>query len=383
MTIALQNISPPSGAMGIADTADIQADIVRAVPPLTLAEIEIYVEGELAFVGSDPSPFRGQYAGPGSSVTPIADGFRVVLDRLSPFRAEFINTQVRQTDGYVSSPAAGWSFRVGADPVSDFYFSDGYGVRRLHVRQLVGEWKPYENAATDGYAMPVILAEAMTPEWPSDNVRTLAGSQVDGYLHLVASTEKGVALTTGETGNLRVYAKPEALVDGYDSLAAHMTSEGTLYLINRTLNRLEVYYGANFRSPLRQPDFWYGSGSSPPLLDGYLTALHVAEGESTVLDGGSRLYVGCSEGMTKIEAYDKQTDGYSEGMDGYILGGSVAAVVAIDSDEPNGVLFVATNDGTETGGGLSQISISRNVRLLFMTKESGHLPSNVVKDIAV
>jgi hypothetical protein len=124
----------------------------------------------------------------------------------------------------------------------------------------------------------------------------------------------------------------------------------------------------------------------------------LAEDVSTVLDGGSRLYVGCLDGFTKIEAYDQGTDGYCDGYDGYgraytygivgsptnypILGGTVSAVAAINSEEEDGILFVATNDGTEVGGGLSQISISRNIRLLFMTKESGQLPSNVIKDIS-
>lgn len=398
MPITLQNQSPASGGSGIPATTDIQVDIVRAAPALLLAEIQIHVEGEWAFDGGNAMPFKGQYAGPGSSVSAIADGFRVVLDRLMPYRSEFINVQVRQTGNPI--PVGGWSFRVGDSPVSDFYFSDGYGIRRLHVRQLVGEWKPYENPGTDGYAMPIMLSTAVTPGWPSDNVRALAGARPDGYLFLVASTDGGVAVTQNETGGLRVHSA------GYDTLAAHMTAQGTLYLINRTLNRLEVYYGADFRTPSRPPDFWYDTASTPPLLDGYLSALHVAEGRSTVLAGGSRLYVGCSRypdgtggGLTKIEAFDSQTDGYSDGYDGYgrsftygilgsptdypILGGTVPDVVAIDSDEAEGILFAATNDGTETGGGLSQLSVSRNTRLLFMTKEAGQLPSNVVKDIAV
>jgi hypothetical protein len=219
-------------------------------------------------------------------------------------------------------------------------------------------------------------------------------------MFLVASTDQGVAVTKNETANLRVYA------DGYDSYNGHLTVDGTLYLINMGLNGglggVEVYYGADFRTGNRVPDFIYDGSLNTPervrLLEGQLTTLHVAEGVSTVLDGGSRLYVGCSDGFTKIEAYDQGTDGYCDGNDGYgsaytygivgsstdypILGGTVSAVVAINSEEADGVLFVATNDGTEIGGGLSQISISRNVRLLFMTKESGHLPSNVIKDIS-
>jgi hypothetical protein len=178
-----------------------------------------------------------------------------------------------------------------------------------------------------------------------------------------------------------------------------MNANGTLYVINKTLNRLEVYYGADFRHPDQQPDFHYDSASTPPLLAGDLISLHVAEGRSTVFAGGSRLYVGCSNGLTRIEAYDAESpDGYSVGLDGYglsytygisgsltdfpVLGGTVPDVVAIGSDEPTGIVFVATNDGTEIGGGLSQVSLSRNALILFMTREGGFLPSNVVRDIA-
>lgn len=403
MTTTLQNLIPANGAMGVSTSTLIQADIITS---LTLAQLEIYVEGALAFRGADPFPFHGQFVEPLSAVTPIAGGYRVTLDRVEASRAEFLNVQVRHVDGYASAPVAGWSFRAGADPINDFYLADGYrdaygqlnpepGVRRLHVRQLVGEWKPVEDS-DDNTSMPVILSNAVTPGWPSDIVHSLSSQIIDGYMFLVASTDNGVAVTRNETAGLQVYS------DGYDSYGGHMTAQGTLYLINKTLNRIDVYYGADTRPGGRAPDFTYDSTIVTParvrLLDGYLTVLHVAEGVSTILAGGSRLYVGCSAGLTKVEAYDKGTDGYSDGYDGYgnsytygiagsgtdfpIFGGTVPNVAAVDSDETVGVLFVATNNGTETGGGLTQVSISRNLSLLFMTKESGYLPSNVIRDIA-
>lgn len=408
MAISLQNQIPASGAMGIDPLADIQVDIVSpGLPPLSLAGLEIYVEGALAFAGSEgPYYFHAPFIGPSSSVSVIADGFRILLDRTEAARSEFIGVQVRSASRLVGT----WSFRVGSASISDFYLADGYqdedgylnpepGIRRLHVRQLVGEWKPYASAS-DGYAMPVILSVAATPGWPSDIVRSLSSQTKDGYLFLVASTALGTAVTRNETADPRVHAS------GCDTLGGYMTAEGTLYLVNMALNGgmggIEVYYGADRRPGTRAPDFVYDSSTGTPeqvrLLDGIITALHVAEGSSTVLDGGSRLYVGCASGLTKIEAYDRGTDGYCDGYDGYgrsytygiagsptdfpILGGTVPNVAAVESDETNGVVFVATNDGTETGGGLTQFSISRNVRLLFMTKESGHLPSNVIRGIA-
>lgn len=405
MSIVLQNLSPANGAMNVGVLTGIQVDIIQTPAPL-LSALEIFVEGQLAFWGNG-SIFYPPFLGPLSSVSAIAGGFRIVLDRNVASRPEFINVQVR----YYSRLAGCWSYRVGDDPVNDFYFSDGYvdidgyynpepGIRRIHVRQLVGEWKPYSVGLSDGYLMPIILSRAVTPSWPNDIVNSLSSQVLDGYLFLVASTESGTVITKNETADPRTYS------DGYNTRNGHMTSDGTLYLINMSLNGglggIEVYYGSDWRPGIRSPDFVYDSSTGTPeavrLLDGQLTTLYVADGQSTLLPGGSRLYVGCSNGLTKIEAYDSGTDGYCDGYDGYgrsytygidgsstdfpVLGGTISNVVAISSDEADGIIFVATNDGTELGGGLSQISISRNARLIFMTKEGGYLPSNVIRDIA-
>lgn len=409
MSITLQNLVPYNGERNVSSSTLIQADVI--LTSSTIAEIEIYVEGILAFKGSDIIPFHSPFNGPLSSVAVIPGGFSIVLNNTGSFLQEFINVQFRRTIGSSSLPIGGWSFRVGSGDINDFYLSDGYydsygnknpetGVRRIHIRQLVGELKPHENFS-DNVIMPVILSVDVTPNWPSDIVRSISSQFIDGYLFLVTSTDKGVIITKNETSDLRIYN------DGYDSYGGYLTDEGTLYLINKNLNGgkggVDVYYGADFRSGSRSSDFTYDSSISTPervrLLDGNLNVIHVAEGASTILSGGSRLYVGCSEGFTKIEAYDEGTDGYCDGYDAYgrsytygilgsttqypIIGGIIPNVVAINSDETLGVIFVATNNNTEIGGGLSQLSISRNIRLMFMTKESGQLPSNVVKDIAI
>jgi hypothetical protein len=411
MAVLISNLNPASGATGVSVLSGIDVDITRVSPPLLLQEIELFSEGQLAFEGSDPiDPFRPPLAGAGSSVAAIADGFRLHMVRTAPSREEFINVQVRlMLDGYVSAPVAGWSFRAGTADTNDFYFADGYrdidgylnpepGIRRLHVRQLVGELKPNDDIH-DGYAMPVVLSVSVTPGWPSDIVRSLSSTMVGGDRFLVASTSKGTPITTNETGNLRIYARPDPLFDGYDSYGGHMNANGTLYVINKTLNRVDVYYGANTRPPDRPADFHYDAFSTPSILAGDLLCLHVAEGASTVFTGGSRLYIGCSGGFTRVEAYDAESvPGYGGGLDGHgishtygivgsptdfpVLGGTVPAVVAINSNEAAGVIFAATNDGTEAGGGLSQVSSSRNSLILFMTHEGGFLPSNVVRDIA-
>lgn len=425
MPIVLNNQSPPNGAMNVSTMAGIDVDVVGMGVTFPLAEIEIFVEGLLVFEGSDPlAPFRPPLSGPGSSVASIPDGYHFHLVRIAPSRQEFINVQVRRTqDGYVSAPVAGWSFRAGTDATNDFYFADGYmdedgylnpepGIRRLHVRQLVGELKPHEDTS-DGYTAPVILSTAVTPGWPSDIVHTLSSTTIDGYMYLAASTSQGLVITRNETDRLQVFVatlvrygtrpygtfRYAAVSSGADAYGGHINANGTTYVINKPQNRIEVFYGIDVRGSGRPPDFIYDAYSTPPLLAGELFCLHVAEGQSTVFPGGSRLYVGGANGLTRIEAYDQESpDGYSAGMDGYglsytygiagsgtdfpVLGGTIPRVVAIGSNEAEGIFFVATNDGTEIGGGLSQVSISANRLILFMTREGGFLPSNVIRDIA-
>jgi len=426
MSIFLLNQNPASGAMGVSTMSDIDVDIVRDTSPLLLSELELFIEGALALKGNDPSPFRFPFAGPGSSATPITDGYRIHLDRTSPSKQEFVNIQARLvSDGYRSIPVGGWSFRAGTANTYDLYFADGYtdidgysnpepGVRRIHIRQLVGELRPHEDLA-DGYAIPVILSTAVTPGWPSDNIHSLTNTVIDGYLFLATSTSNGIAITKNETGSIQVFVatlvrygtRPygtfiyAAISSGVDAYGGHINANGTLYVINGDSNRLEAYYGVDnlSRWPGRAPDFVYDAYSTPPLLSGQLLCLHVAEGRSTVFPGGTRLYVGCSNGFTRIDAYDQESpDGYSAGMDSYgvsytygiagsgtdfpVLGGSAPQVVAINSDETMGIVFVASNDGTETGGGLSQVSVFSNRLILFMTRGGGFLPSNVVRDIA-
>jgi len=108
------------------------------------------------------------------------------------------------------------------------------------------------------------------------------------------------------------------------------------------------------------------------------------------------LYIGTTLGFTRVDTYDAQTDGYGDGMDGYgisntysiigggamheAIGGTIPRVGALASDEEKSIIFVATNDNLGNGG-VTQITIDGNTRIIFMTRENGMLPSNDVRDI--
>jgi hypothetical protein len=124
----------------------------------------------------------------------------------------------------------------------------------------------------------------------------------------------------------------------------------------------------------------------------------VVGGQSGELPGGTRLYVGQSIGMTIIDAFDQEASpGYSAGNDGYglatycsIAGGggfhecigvTIPKVTDIATDEEHQIIFVVTNDGAGDGG-LTQIGMSSNRRIIFMTESSGFVPSNDIRKVS-
>ena len=132
-------------------------------------------------------------------------------------------------------------------------------------------------------------------------------------------------------------------------------------------------------------------------MGGTILELYIVDDASIKYSGGTRLYVGTTLGMTRIEAYDKESSpGYSAGLDNLglsvnygivgsgaryeILGGTLPAVSKISSDATENIVFVITSDGVGNGG-LTQISLSGNKKLIYMTAENGLLPSNDLRDV--
>jgi hypothetical protein len=179
-----------------------------------------------------------------------------------------------------------------------------------------------------------------------------------------------------------------------------MNDDGTLYLINKRTNQVEVFYGADMFSGYgRIPDFVYDAYSTPPIFPGEMLDLHIESGRSLATSGGTRFYVGTALGATRFDANDLELDGYDgygAGLDSYglvtsygivgsgadfeVIGGTIPRVSSISSDEDNLILSVVTNDGYGSGG-VTQITLVGNVKVAFMTKAGGFLPSDDVRDI--
>lgn len=307
-------------------------------------------------------------------------------------------------------------------PLNRLYFSDEYGVYKIDLEDLVGEGLN-STTSPDEFAAHRFLSTITSPSLPSNLVSSINGNQIDGYNLLILSISNatgssieylwgafpwgqfiwggfisgdghGVMVVTNET-EINPYA------DGYHCDKGQINNRGILYLINKTKNQIEAYYGSNIRSGVgRTPDYIYDGYSMPALFSndgnvGDILSLHIVNNDSNKLSEGTRLYVGQSIGMTIIDAFDKESStGYSAGLDsagssifcGIVgsgatyenIGGIVPNVYDIATDEQYQVIFVVTNDGAAHGG-LTQIGMSDNRKIIFMDEDSGLVPSNDIR----
>ena len=306
--------------------------------------------------------------------------------------------------------------------INSVYFSDGYGLKKVEIADLVGESQS---------EVTTVLSTTTTPAITSDDIAYIHGEYIAGNFYLALAfggvpglnwgdfiwgldvwgsfdsdgiwghfywgdswggDPIGCVIAKNETESLNQY------VDGYFVTHPKINNRGILYLVKLETNSVEVYYGVHNRAGERDPDFIYNTTSTPALFPGDITYLHITNDSSSVFVNGTRLYVGTTLGLTRIDACDMESiDGYSVGWDGYgvattysidgygatyeILGGTVPIITAISSDENKDVMLVATGNGHGTSGGLTQVLMTDNTRVIFMTYANSLVPSNNIRDI--
>jgi len=369
----LSNISPVKFYSSIDSYQDISFSIKDDGSDLKSNTIMIYVDKDLAFDGSTET-FNSPYDGVLSSFSPVSDGYEFVIDNTSPF-SNVISVSVHASDGSNTLDAY-WGYIVESK-VHAAYFSDGYGLKKIGSHQLAGESQS---------VVKTVFSNTTLPHIPENNIISIHGNDIDGYsvLSLALDGYNGLFVAKDES-DIEHYR------DGYRMDKPQLIDKGILYVINKDNNTVEAFYGANTRTGSREPDFVYSSSSTPSITAGEILSLYAVNNSSSKYSLGTRLYVGTAQGATRIETYDKQTDGYCDGYDSQgisykygisgsglqyeALGGSNSQVVAISSNEDNNIMFVATSDS-----GLSQINTNTNQLIYFMT-QSNLLPSDSVHDI--
>ena len=384
---------PADGQIVFSQTL-ISFSVIDLESNINVSAIDAYVEGILAF---NNSTFIAPYDGTGSTFSSVStvggDGYSFTIDKDGDFAGGSIIVRVVAADVDGGSVDDSWSFLVpdasesipGTWTGNVAYYSDGYGLKKINLSDMVGEC---QSVVTTLFDYPTIFHNdilSVSGEVVNDNLCLSICyddySFIEGY---------GVSIIKNE---IDIYNYG----DGYSYNDPFITNKGILYTINKTHNNVEVYYGADYRGDTtRTPDFIYNTESTPPLFGGEILCLYVENEGSVKLSGGARLFVGTTLGFTRVDTYDYEgVDGYSAGLESYgmsstfgivgsgaqyeQIGGTIPRVVSISSDELS-TIFVATND--ELGnGGLTQITLAGNTKIFFLTQENGLLPSNNIRDV--
>ena len=370
--IELKNISPTKyTSINLDDTISFQ--VYDASGKLKQDTLEVYVNNDkILDADTFSSPFTG------SSISTITDGYSITLDS-SDYFYDFVTVRVVADNNDLESLDGYFGYLV-EESVNVLYYSDAYGLNSIKVRDLAGDSESQ------------VSVSLQTPDIPSNDINYITASVIDGYYCVVLSHAgtDGISVCRYEHENIESYNS------GVTCGKSIMTDDGTLYIINEDSNRVDVYYGAHFRSGSRSPDFTYSSSSTPDVVAGTILEIYLTKNTSTVNSTSSRLYVGTSSGATLINAYDGQTDGYADGtdnlgesthygivgsgIDNEVIGGAVASVTEITSNEDKKIVFFVTNDGAGNGG-VTQVKIDTTTQIIFMSQANTLLPSDDVRDI--
>ncbi len=421
----LSNISPAPDATSVSSSASILFDILDPEDNIDPDTIKIYIKETLAYDG-EADTFYTPYNGSSSARTDITDGYHFVIENTED-HTSIVSVYVNVKDYELYELYSRWAFIVDGS-VNALYFCDGYyGLKGLDVKDIAGE--------SQSVVRQMNMIDTMPPT-PQNDIKFLHGERIDGISNLELSMDGDLGSrwgasswaddlwgryvgaiwnefnwgsmkwgSIGDVGivNIRNESNPLYYMDGYYVNQAQITDSGTLYVINQCYNQIYVFNGANERDfNYRAPDYIYNAAdaynaaSVPPIVPGEILCLHVVSEVSSVYTQGTRIYVGTTTGMTRIETFDKHTDGYNDGFDAYglsfsygivgsgytyeVIGGDVPSVTSISSDEVTNTVLVATTDGYDNGG-LTHITLEGNRKVVFLNESTGAIPSNDIRDI--
>ena len=379
------NQFPEENETGVSASSLVYFDIIDVNSDIRQDSLYVYIKEQLAYDGANDL-FYAPFAGASSAISAVTiglyDGYHIVLDSTEDLN-NIMSVHVICEDASSNSLNKKWAFIVGTQ-VNVLCFSDDYGLKAIDICDITGE--------SQVLVRSILSADTPLPLKES-KLSYIHGEFIDGYQYLALSYNSdsyGTSVIKNMVERYNYY-------DGYSIKQAQINEDGTLYLINETDNEIDVFYGVDFRGDTgRVPDYIYDSSSTPSIISGDILCLHIVNDASLIYSQGTRLYVGTTLGMSRLDSYDKQTDGYSDGLENFgmsfsygIVGsgmtyksidGTVPRVTAISSDETNNVIFVATNDGAGNGG-LTQINLVGNTKLVFLDEDGGLIPSNNIRNI--
>ena len=171
--------------------------------------------------------------------------------------------------------------------------------------------------------------------------------------------------------------------------ALTVNNNGTIYLANRTRNRIDVYYNILFDDSGRNvPDAFYAITDGyidgyalAGLTDGYFTDMVVTTGTSTANSGSNSIFVGTSNGVFRIET-DESVPSNTEingqlisygnpgsGLNHEIIESTTNEVIAVDVNTNTNHLYVATRSSDPNDeNSITYIDLSLNKRSGFISE---------------
>ena len=341
----ISNYSPDS--YNVISTTNIVFDITDADNDLDFSSIIVNIENQIAFSsGSFNFPFNG----PSSSHTVISNGFRFTIDNLNEY-SDIIVVMVFAKDVIGNEVFKRWSFSTGFNQLNTLYFSDGYGIKKIYIKELVGESQSKTRIVLD--------KQYTNSSFIYDNYNYLSNQYINGDFFLIASRNIDAFLIKNEVETLSFSV-------GKEILKSIMDDKGTLFLINKTDEQIDVYYDS-YLSGSSVPDFIYNISSTPPILSGVISDIYL---DNNFLN----LYIGTDNGVSQIQlmpdGYESLGNYYEYTISNNLIGGTSNEVVSIGSDED--ILLITTDDGYGNAG-LTQDSISLHQQISYF--DGCELPS--------
>lgn len=320
----------PATSSNVAVDTNISFSVLTDGYKVDINTLNVYVDGNAAILNKVfQSP---DYTG---TVTTISDGYNytVTIDPrflLEPNVAHNINISAKDLLSQTNTGTLSFGFNTGAAPANEptVYIGSSNGVKLITTDNI------------DGYS--------------------LASSYVDGYYvnHIYAKTLKYInrlAISTSSSGTIvktTNYAmNPMHYSNGHEILKTIIAenNNGTLYLLNTTHNRIDVYYGILYDNSGRNtPDGYY-------TVDGYITDLVITENTSILDERSNSLFIATDNGVYRIETDEtsnpKTYQLYSYGINGSgktydIIEGTTNYVVAVDVNPRLNMMYVATRSAS-------------------------------------
>jgi hypothetical protein len=309
------------------------------------------------------------------------------------------------TDGYIVPPASGTiqtiidgqHYRVIVDPkyllssasLHSFYLSAAEPISgNLGVLAFSFFTEdPLENPETlyIGSSNGVLSLLAGDVTYNSEPAQLFDGYYVHDLSGTILNEINKLAVATRDSGAF-VYSTNYnwptifySVGDEITKIHINNNNNGTIYLANRTRQRVDVYYNILTDDSDRYiPDVYYDSVDGyavPGILDGYFTDMVVTENTSRVNASSSSIYLGTSSGVFKIDT-DESVPGITEingtttsygiigsGYDYDILEGDTNNIIAIDINTRLNHLYIASRGITvDKQNTLTYIDLSTNTR---------------------